>query len=470
MRENHTTVQKSARIKRVMEQQMASHREAHSKQLSLLRDELSEKQRTIHQLTDCNQRQQLELDQLREDFESLKSQEHHKSRQLEELMFLNERHEQSKQDLKGLEETVARELYSLHNLRKLFVQDLTSRVRKSSDLHLDEVLTKVHKQLVRDNADLRCELPKLEKRLRSTAERVKALEGALKEAKEGAMKDRHRYQQEVERIKDVMIRTRNPFRRPHAAQIAKPVRPGHYPLCPPANPFSCRGFSEHPMAFCSDVLYNKNKHKDCDPEEPLSPDSEPESTPSSPAKRLTHRTTTSVITNCRTSSSSGTSESVCQQHGRDARHGKRVVVRFTIINFKSSICPPCTELEKRRERHRENVCVSSHQRRTIRDDRLHLQSHYSARQILTSACVPEMTAGSKSSPESLIFKSKSQIIKIVTQVLLSPSHDLQIFFISLNNNSTVPVCDPSPSLPPPITPHCAPACSYTPVSFHRKYH
>uniref|UniRef100_A0A3B4ANS0 Kinesin-like protein n=1 Tax=Periophthalmus magnuspinnatus TaxID=409849 RepID=A0A3B4ANS0_9GOBI len=286
-----------------MEQQMASHREAHSKQLSLLRDELSEKQRTIDQLSDCNQKQQLELDQLHEDFEHLKSQEHHKSRQLEELTFLNERHEQSKQDLKGLEETVARELYSLHNLRKLFVQDLTTRVRKSSDLHLDdsggyftqkqkisflennlEQLTKVHKQLVRDNADLRCELPKLEKRLRSTAERVKALEGALKEAKEGAMKDRHRYQQEVERIKDVMIRTRNPFRRPHAAQIAKPVRPGHYPLCPPTNPFLSRGFSEHPIAFCNAVFYNQNKQKASDPAELLSPDSEPESTPSSPTK------------------------------------------------------------------------------------------------------------------------------------------------------------------------------------------
>lgn len=43
---------------RAVEQQMASHREVHSKQLSLLRDELSEKQKTIVELTElvphCN--------------------------------------------------------------------------------------------------------------------------------------------------------------------------------------------------------------------------------------------------------------------------------------------------------------------------------------------------------------------------------------------------------------------------------
>uniref|UniRef100_A0A8C9RQK7 Kinesin-like protein n=1 Tax=Scleropages formosus TaxID=113540 RepID=A0A8C9RQK7_SCLFO len=260
-----------AKLQRALEQQMESHRESHHKQLGRLRDEINEKQKVIDDLTDRNQKLELELQQLRADFDRLKSREHHKSVQLEELTFLHERHEQSKQDLKGLEETVARELQTLHNLRKLFVQDLTTRVKRSSEMEPDDSggsttqkqkisflennldqLTKVHKQLVRDNADLRCELPKLEKRLRSTAERVKALESALKEAKEGAMKDRRRYQQEVERIKDVM-RAKNPMRRPHAAQIAKPVRPGHYPACSPTNPVFVRS-ADQPITF-SNALF-----------------------------------------------------------------------------------------------------------------------------------------------------------------------------------------------------------------------
>ncbi|KAG7226995.1 hypothetical protein INR49_022341, partial [Caranx melampygus] len=207
-------------VKKATRQQGESHRGLHHKQLTRLRDEINEKQRIIDELTDRNSKLELELAQVRADFERLKSQDSTKSERLEELSFLHERHEQTKQDLKGLEETVARELQTLHNLRKLFVQDLTSRVKK----------------LVRDNADLRCELPKLEKRLRSTAERVKALETALRDAKEGAMMDRRRYQQEVDRIKDAM-RAKNGLRRPHAAQIAKPVRPKQLTVCSPTNPF-----------------------------------------------------------------------------------------------------------------------------------------------------------------------------------------------------------------------------------------
>ncbi|XP_072349717.1 kinesin heavy chain-like [Scyliorhinus torazame] len=245
---------------------MESHRDNHQKQLARLRDEIEEKQKTIDGLKDLNQKLNLELERLRADYQKLKSEQREKSKKLQELTFLNDRHEQSKQDLKGLEETVARELQTLHNLRKLFVQDLTARVRNSADQEPDDSggtvsqkqkisflennldqLTKVHKQLVRDNADLRCELPKLEKRLRATAERVKALEGALKEAKEGAMKDRRRYQLEVDRIKEV-VRAKGVPRRSHSAQIAKPVRPGQHSPASPSAPMGAARQAPAPTA------------------------------------------------------------------------------------------------------------------------------------------------------------------------------------------------------------------------------
>uniref|UniRef100_A0AAY4A5B8 Kinesin-like protein n=1 Tax=Denticeps clupeoides TaxID=299321 RepID=A0AAY4A5B8_9TELE len=240
--EKENEIQTANEVKEAVEKQIQSHREAHQKQISSLRDELDKKEKLITEI--LNQKIMLEQERLRVEHEKLKSTDQEKSRKLHDLTVMQDRREQARQDLKGLEETVAKELQTLHNLRKLFVQDLATRVKKSAEMDSDdtggsaaqkqkisflennlEQLTKVHKQLVRDNADLRCELPKLEKRLRATAERVKALETALKEAKENAARDRKRYQQEVDRIKEA-VRAKNMARRGHSAQIAKPIRPG----------------------------------------------------------------------------------------------------------------------------------------------------------------------------------------------------------------------------------------------------
>ncbi|KFB36782.1 AGAP000561-PA-like protein [Anopheles sinensis] len=237
--------QRADQLKVAFESQMDQLRDVHTKQVSALRDEISEKQELINEIKDTNQKLTLAHQQMTADYEKLKQEEQEKSAKLQTLMLTDERREQARKDLKGLEDTVAKELQSLHALRKLFVLDLQARIKKSlnsEDTEDDggslaqkqkisflennlEQLTKVHKQLVRDNADLRCELPKLEKRLRTTVERVKALETALKEAKEGAMRDRKRYQYEVDRIKEA-VRQKNLARRGPQAQIAKPIRAG----------------------------------------------------------------------------------------------------------------------------------------------------------------------------------------------------------------------------------------------------
>ncbi|KAJ8722764.1 hypothetical protein PYW07_003944 [Mythimna separata] len=235
-----------SQVRSALEAQLEQLRSAHATQLSALRDELAALQRHHQELKDTYQELTLARQQLQDDYEKLKREEADKSAKLKELIQSVERREQARADLKGLEDTVAKELQTLHNLRKLFVQDLQARIKKSNNSEEGaeeeggslaqkqkisflennlEQLTKVHKQLVRDNADLRCEVPKLEKRLRATMERVKALETALKEAKDGAMRDRKRYQFEVDRIKEA-VRAKNLARRGPQAQIAKPIRAG----------------------------------------------------------------------------------------------------------------------------------------------------------------------------------------------------------------------------------------------------
>ncbi|CAL8406674.1 unnamed protein product [Arctogadus glacialis] len=242
-------------------------KEAHQKQLGRLREDIQDKQSMLDQLTDLNQGLLVEQKRMLSDFDKLKAEMQEKDSKLHKLMQLNDERDQARDELRGLEETAAKELQTLHNLRRLFVKDLTARVKKSAELECEEGLgsvaqkqricfleknlehlTKVHKQLVSDNGDLRCELPKLEMRLRATAERVKALEGALKEAKGSASRDRRHYQLEVGRIKEA-VRAKRMVRRGPSAQIAKPIRPGQHPLSSPT------------FHALRDGLYNNNHYQ-----------------------------------------------------------------------------------------------------------------------------------------------------------------------------------------------------------------
>nr|XP_057916895.1 kinesin-1 heavy chain-like [Doryrhamphus excisus] len=252
--EKENAIQPVNEVKEAVEKQILSHREAHQRQLSNLRDELDNKEKLIHELQDLNQEIMLEQERLRVENEKVKAAEQEKSRLLQELTLQQDKQEQTRQDLKGLEDTLSRELQTLHNLRRLFVQDLVGRVKKNAQMSSEErevsiaqrrkicilennleQLTKSHKQLIQENTDLCSEIPKMEKRLRTTAERVIALENALKEAKEIAARERQQHQQEVERMKDAQIKPKNMGRR-GSAQIAKPIRPGQLPGASLLNP------------------------------------------------------------------------------------------------------------------------------------------------------------------------------------------------------------------------------------------
>lgn len=117
-------------MKNALEQQIEKHRENHQKQLASLRDEIAEKQAMMDQFKDGSQKLTLALERLQQDYDKLKAEENEKSVKLQELTLLNEKCDQAKQDLKGLEETVAKELQSLFNLRKLFVEDFKNRFKK----------------------------------------------------------------------------------------------------------------------------------------------------------------------------------------------------------------------------------------------------------------------------------------------------------------------------------------------------
>jgi len=116
--------QRAEELRSMFDSQMDELREAHTKQVSELRDEIVAKQHEMNEMKDVHQKLLLAHQQMTVDYDKLKQEEADKSNKLQDIILTNERREQARKDLKGLEDTVAKELQTLHNLRKLFVQDL----------------------------------------------------------------------------------------------------------------------------------------------------------------------------------------------------------------------------------------------------------------------------------------------------------------------------------------------------------
>ncbi|CAL8085908.1 unnamed protein product [Calicophoron daubneyi] len=259
-------------------------REVYTSQMSELRGEVDSKHTKteelkgkVHKLEFQGNKSDGKLKRLLKDCED-------KSARSEVMEKAAQKQEQAKQDLRALEETVVKEHQTLHSLRHPFFQNMNNHIRTSAhqtstvvatvannntgiqsthqpagqnqqnalnmvDSGEDEwnrsgsaaqrenilslensldKLGKVNRRLFHDNEEVRCQLSKLEVRLKCAALRVHCLELSLKQAKQGAMWDRERYQVEVERIKggDRQRNATAPRRRP---SIAKPIRGGHVP-------------------------------------------------------------------------------------------------------------------------------------------------------------------------------------------------------------------------------------------------
>uniref|UniRef100_A0A8C4Q8Y3 Uncharacterized protein n=1 Tax=Eptatretus burgeri TaxID=7764 RepID=A0A8C4Q8Y3_EPTBU len=144
----------------------------------------------------------------------------------------------------------AKELESLHHLRKTFMNDLLSRAKKAdaeckpprkvsllaasstTELEKDlQQLSKFHHNVMQENRTLKTNMPYLQSRLNIVVGHVQKLETALEAAHSEVESTCERRRQGLQRIREMLfargtVGASAAAEKLHSAQIAKPIIPG----------------------------------------------------------------------------------------------------------------------------------------------------------------------------------------------------------------------------------------------------
>lgn len=104
--------------------------------MAQLRDELSELNSALGSTRDDLQSVRVAADRSSAELERVRLESAERAALLERQALLLEQHEAARRDLRGLEDTVARELHSLHHLRKIFMAELQTRIKRVRSLKL----------------------------------------------------------------------------------------------------------------------------------------------------------------------------------------------------------------------------------------------------------------------------------------------------------------------------------------------
>nr|CAH8851510.1 unnamed protein product [Trichobilharzia regenti] len=132
--ESEQIVADQSALRAKLDEEFKRQSECYAARVKSLRDELDEKEKKLKEYKDKANNFKFQSEKSQEEVEQLRERLATKTKLLGTFEKTAEKREQARKDLRGSEETVNKELQTLHNLRRLFIEELNSRVKKVRDV------------------------------------------------------------------------------------------------------------------------------------------------------------------------------------------------------------------------------------------------------------------------------------------------------------------------------------------------